>query len=224
MTSRTLGRRFTLLDCLVLLAATASGFAATRSLAGLQAIDRMETVDYKDRGSEDPPGKLTVFKSQYYARGSRFPTWGTHMAYWAQRVTLWPCPCLAAWTLAVLTLTSCTSRIPGHQMLRRPGMIAGLAWIMGFCTLAVASPGILLAEWALPGAARTVYWRDWYFLTWFDLPRAAGFAVALAWITLAFSGRFEAECGWQDRLGRLLGSCWIGLGFLSLLASWLSMF
>jgi hypothetical protein len=102
-------------------------------------------------------------------------------------------------------------------------MMAGLAWIIGFSAVAVSSPGVS-AAWTLPGATATVFWRDWWFLTWFDVPRAAGYAVALAWITLALTGRFEADRGWQDRLGRLLGSCWIGLGFLSLLASWLAMF
>ena len=120
-------------------------------------------------------------------------------------------------------LTCCTSRIPRHRMLRRPGTMAGLAWIMGFAAVAMASPGVVVV-WTFPGATAAVYWRDWWFLTWFDLPRAAGYTVALAWITLALSGRFEADGGWQDRLGTLLGSCWIGLGFLSLLASWLSMF
>jgi hypothetical protein len=223
MTPRAQRRPFTLLDSLVLLAATACGFAVTRSLTGLQAIDRMESVEYRDRGSEDPPGKLTTFKSQYYARGSRLPSWGMCMAYWVQRAAFWPCPCLAAWTLAVLTLPCCTSRIPRRRMLRRPGTMAGLAWIMGFAAVAMASPGVVVV-WTFPGATAAVYWRDWWFLTWFDLPRAAGFTVALAWITLALSGRFEADGGWQDRLGTLLGSCWIGLGFLSLLASWLSMF
>jgi hypothetical protein len=224
MSPMTRRRPFTLLDSLVLLAATAGGFAVTRSLAGLQAIDRMEFVDYRDRGSEDPAGKLTTFKSQYYARGTRLPGWGMCMAYWVQRAAFWPCPCLAAWTLAVLTLTCCTSRMPPRRILRRTGTMAGLAWIVGFSTVAVASPGVLLAARTFPGAAVTVYWRDWWFLTWFDLPRAAGYAVALAWISVALNGRFGADCGWHDRLGTLLGSCWIGLGFLSLLGSWLTMF
>ena len=63
MTPMTQRRRFTLLDSLVLLAATAGGFAVTRSLAGLQAIDRMESVDYLDRGNGDPLGKMTTFKA-----------------------------------------------------------------------------------------------------------------------------------------------------------------
>ena len=223
MTPRTQRRSFTLLDSLVLLAATACGFAATRGLAGLHEITRMEAVDYGDRESGDPPGKFTTFTSHYYARGSRLSTWGMRRAYWVQRAALWPCPCLAAWTLAVLTLTCCTSRVSRRRVLRRPGTMAGVAWIVGFSAAAVVSPGVLLIWRHYPGSP-PVYWRDWWFLTWFDLPRTAGFAVAVAWITLALSGRVQADCGWQDRLGRLLGSCWIGLGILSLLASWLSMF
>jgi hypothetical protein len=109
------------------------------------------------------------------------------------------------------------------MILRRPGMLAGLAWIAGFFAVVVAAPGTL-AAWTFPGAVVTFYWRDWWYLTWFDLPKTAGFAVALSWITLALSGRFEADSGWHDRLGTLLGSCWIGLGFLSQVAAWLSVF
>src|SRR5260370_30555451 len=105
MTTMPRRRPFTLLDSLVLIAATASGFAVPRGLACLKAIDRIEAVDYLDRGSGDPSGKLTSFKSQYYGRATNLPRRGMYMAYWAQRATFWPCPCLAAWTLAVLTLT-----------------------------------------------------------------------------------------------------------------------
>jgi len=221
MTAMTRHRPFTLLDSLVLLAATACGLAVTRSLAGLQAIDRMESVDYQDRGSLDPSGKLTTFKSQYYTRGNGLSTGGMRMAYWAQRAAFWPCPCLAAWTLALLALTCCASRAPTGRSLRRLGTMAGVAWIMGFSVVAMTSPGVVVA-WALPGSVATVYWRDWWFLTWFDLPRAAGYSVAVAWIALVLIGGTEADCGWQDRLGTILGSCWVGLGFLSLLASWLA--
>ncbi len=43
----------------------------------------------------------------------------------------------------------------------------------------------------------------------------------VAWLTLALSGRWASDRGWPDRLGRLLGSCWMGLAVLRLLASWL---
>ncbi len=56
---------------------------------------------------------------------------------------------------------------------------------------------------------------------WFNLPKWAGFAVAACWVTLALGNRFEAGGEWRDRLGFVLGGCWIGLGLLSLLASWL---
>jgi len=80
MTSMPQRRPFTLLDSLVLLAATAGGFAMTRSLAGLQAIDRMESVDYVDRGSHDPPGRLTTFKAVYQPRGTILRSSGQYTA------------------------------------------------------------------------------------------------------------------------------------------------
>ena len=36
-------------------------------------------------------------------------------------------------------------------------------------------------------------------------------AVALAWIVLFISGRWESESGWVDRAGRAIGFLWIAL-------------
>jgi hypothetical protein len=38
-----------------------------------------------------------------------------------------------------------------------------------------------------------------------------GLAVIGAWLVLASGRRWGAEPSWIDRLGRLLGACWIGL-------------
>jgi hypothetical protein len=48
----------------------------------------------------------------------------------------------------------------------------------------------------------------------------AGYSVALTWLVLILSGRWAADRGWLDRLGRFLGLCWIGLAFLTVLQSW----
>lgn len=42
------------------------------------------------------------------------------------------------------------------------------------------------------------------------------YAVGSSWITLLISGRWRAESGWIDRLGRLLGLVWICPLLLSL--------
>jgi hypothetical protein len=38
-----------------------------------------------------------------------------------------------------------------------------------------------------------------------------------AWMILALSGRSRPEVGWIDRMGRLLGSCWIAMWLIKYL-------
>jgi len=40
-----------------------------------------------------------------------------------------------------------------------------------------------------------------------------GLAVATAWLTLALTQGWHPEPAWSDRLGRILGVCWIILFF-----------
>ena len=45
---------------------------------------------------------------------------------------------------------------------------------------------------------------------WIIVSMRVGPTVLGAWLLLALSGRWRADRGWMDRLGRLLGCCWIG--------------
>jgi hypothetical protein len=215
-------RPFTLLDSLVLLAAIAGGLGLTRSLAGLRSVGAYEAVDYYPRGHRDPTGKLTMSTAAYFHDDYKPSGRAQAVAYWTQRAAFWPCPCLAAWTLTCLVLTYRNSRPARRKLFRRPGFMAGLAWAVGLLAAALSNQAAL-ATWAVP-AAPALIWRDWWFLTWFWLPRTAGYAVTVTWMTLALSGRFEAGSGWPDRLGTVAGVCWVALGFLSLLTSWLIAF
>jgi hypothetical protein len=195
----------------------------TRGFDGLLSIARMESVDYEDRGPGDPQGRFTGFRSVFAApliQGRRPSGWGTHAAFCIQRVTMCVSPCLASWTLALLALNLVYPGMPMREILRKPGTIAGLAWIGGFLAVGLSTPGTLIVKGS-PGSAVESYWRDWWYLTWFDLPRAAGFVVAVTWTTLWLIGGFDPEGEWRDRLGRVLGMCWMVLGFSSLLSQWL---
>jgi hypothetical protein len=220
MTPMPRSRPFTLRDALALVMATAAGLGATRSLADLQWISTLASVD--TRGVQRCGWVVAAFSPSDSPR----PQGVSHATYWSQRIAFWPCPCLAAWTLAVLALAFLPPRPPWRRLLRRPGILAGLAWIASFSAVALVSPPTLF-RWSglIPpfrgGPLPPFYWQGWWMYTWFVLPKAAGFAVAISWLTLALSGRWAADRGWPDRLGRLLGSCWIGLAVLRLLASWL---
>jgi hypothetical protein len=45
---------------------------------------------------------------------------------------------------------------------------------------------------------------------WITISTRNAYAIAGAWTLLALSRRWKPDPGWIDRLGRLLGSCWIG--------------
>jgi hypothetical protein len=209
-------RPFGLFDGLVLVAATALGFAVTRGLSDFQAIDRSESINF--RNGPTAIGHRTTLSSAY---GEIGPPPASRIAYvrlWIQRAAFWPCPCLAAWTLAVLAISALSPRGPKFRSLRRPGIMAGVACVAAFCVAAVESPGMLVTWWPKT-APPTFHWEDWWTFTWFTLPRAAGYSVALTWLVLILSGRWAADRGWLDRLGRFLGLCWIGLAFLTVLGS-----
>jgi hypothetical protein len=214
------GRRpFTLLDSLVLLAATAWGLAMTRDFPNLLTIVQAQSVVYAERRDGDPPARMTSFKAALDPRD--IASGLTHRtAVWAGTAVYWPGPCLAAWTLAVLILSFVNPGAPAREVLGRPGVVAGLAWVVGLTAAAVSTPGALIGR-VPPGLALTAFWREWWFLTWFDLPRGAGFAVAVSWLTLCLCGRFAPRGEWPDRLGVILGLSWMALGSLSLALSWL---
>ena len=216
-------RRFTLLDALALVMATAAGLAATRSLFDIKYVSDLASVEIRD--GTRCGWVIAALSPSDAAR----PQALSHATYWSQRLAFWPCPCLAAWTLAVLTLASLPPHPPWRRLLRRPGIQAGLAWVAGLSAVAIASPPTVFRWSGLFSAAGggpmpPLNWRGWWVHTWFALPGAAGLAVAVSWLSLAISGRWAADGAWPDRLGRLLGACWIGLGVLRLLASWVWLF
>ena len=85
-------------------------------------------------------------------------------------------------------------RASWRGLLRQPGTVAVLAMILGLF-------------WGT-GALLTLF-PD-FFDSWSAAPSAIGGAVALAWVALALSRRWQAEPGWIDQVGRMLG--WIAIG------------
>jgi hypothetical protein len=107
---------------------------------------------------------------------------------------------LLGFTPAFLVLRLRKPRPPLRALLGQPGTVAvlavvfGLFWVTGFIH-------ILFPDWidSLTGPAVTV-----------------GGTVAVAWCILAISRQWDAEPGWVDRMGRLLGAAAVGTGLLGL--------
>lgn len=197
--SRAPERRFYISDAIVLVAATAVGFAAARlcseSWAGLMPIP-------------------------FFSRGPTRET-AEAIARVTVRVPLW----LAPWTVALLLLRLRPPRPRRRHLWRRPGFVAGAAATFVLATGAAAIVAVLayryLTTW------RTSYWV-WFLPPLFmhcafdlRLSSLVGAAVAVGWMTLLLGGRWRAEPVWIDRLGRVLGCCWIALFLMDcLLTPW----
>lgn len=179
-----MGRKLTLLDAMVLIAATAVAIVWTRATV----------ADILQRSSAGVPP------------GIRMP-WLSYLLWWSPSVV----PALMASTIADFLLRLRRPRPEWPQLARQPGAVACgtatvvliLQWIVILASLGIAQiPGMtfprragwLPTPWALALALENV-----------------GLAVIGAWLTLASDRCWAAEPSWIDRAGRFLGAGWIGL-------------
>jgi len=124
--------------------------------------------------------------------------------------TIWPF--LLAWTLTVLVLRFRRPRPPRRVLMRQPGFVAGcavtLATALTFWPLLVG----LLAGIPTVDIRTRLPSRFWAELGTGDgAAEAIGLAVVTAWLTLILTRGWHPEPTWIDRLGRILGVCWIVL-------------
>jgi hypothetical protein len=232
----TRSRPFTLVDAMILVAATAASFALGRDVIAVDSINSSMAWCLPEQ------------RFLHYGRNARYDSVKDPigrgyrpMSYWTQRLALWPCPMLAAWTVATLGLTFLCAHPLSHRLLRRPGALAGVAFIVALAGTAAVFPQTLIERrggqsefyrgpsWATASSERPakandviIYGREWWIATCFALPRTAAFAVGVAWLALVASGRWRMGSGWLDRSGVVLGASWIFLGSVGVISSWLT--
>lgn len=216
-------RRLTLIDIMILIAALAAGLALTRTFGDFLTVFRGIRVT-RMNGPE--------IMSQHMVETSDYLNWMTaelykpllkgEILYWARRLAFWPGPCLACLSLATMLISLRSPRPPLRRVCRQAGFVAGAAFLVAAGVAAVHQPQLLLTQSPVTISVQTFYWRDWWLELWFALPSAAGFAVAVAWLTLILVRGWPPSAGWPDRLGRILGACWIGMAIVSLAATWWS--
>ena len=179
-------RRFTLLDGMILLAATAVGYAGVH---GLELF--MDDGDFVSRTTE------AWIRRQY-----------VNLALLLELVVL---PFLMTWTVAVVPLRLLKPRPKFRHMARQPGLMACLVVTMSIGLLAVVvAIGCVSRSW------RNIGFDTIVMIMGFELlPAALGLAVLAAWTTLLLGRRWRAEPSWIDRMGRMLGVAWIVLGLAS---------
>ena len=109
-------------------------------------------------------------------------------------------PMLAAWSIAVLLIRLRRPRPDRGDLANQPGWNASVVATIFLLMLSMQAFASEKFRWST---------MTWAYAS--DLSDAVGPAVAGAWWVLVFSGRWRREPGWIDRLGTILGACWLFL-------------
>jgi amino acid transporter len=188
-------RRFTLLDGMILVAAPAVGLGVLRGAGPLS--DWMEL-----------PGAILA-------------NWAWDRNLIDQLVgelLLFVMPSAVTTSLAVLAIRLRRPRPSWRRLARQPGLVAGLALVAAWVVAGLFTVVHLASDNNVFGTpvGGVVTNNPGYWLQVFASVGSAlgGFAVAIAWGTLALVRRWRPEAGWVDRLGRLVGVGWIVMAVL----------
>jgi hypothetical protein len=176
-------RRFSIGDGLILIAATAVGLAATRTLV-----------------KDVAPRPFRAAIEMGRQRGS-----GVEAA-WALACVLTVflvVPMLAAWTAGGLLVSLRRPRPPWRRLALRPGSMACLA---AMATFPIAS---FLTYRAWMSRSGAIMAESYVFGSLAFGTAQAGAAVFWCWVGMDVAGRWGPKPTWPDRLGRALGVAWI---------------
>jgi hypothetical protein len=233
-TPATRPRRFTLLDGMILVAAIAAGLAINRatlsdiSWAGLWGGSlyillavlpplvawtlALLVIEFRARRRRSRwfDGMILVTAT---AAGLAMdgvilsdvsgPGPGISQAIYSLLVTV--LPHLVAWTFALLAIRLRAPRPDFRRLARQPGFVACGAAASAALLCAASSGLLVLAN----GSRSRVALTSFVYFT----PELC-FVVVGAWLALAANGRWRAEPGWIDRLGRTIGVLWIAANLL----------
>jgi hypothetical protein len=183
-------RKFTLLDAMILLAATAIAIAWSREMMSGVVIFR-----------PIPRSSLSFREPEIWGQLlKRFP-----LSTWFQLGVRGAVPFLATWTVTILGLSLRQPRQQFGEVTRQPGVAASC---VGTMAMAIDASWFTAHYLASPDS-----WDGLSILTTVNSADVS-FAVAGAWLMLASLGLWQAERGWLDRSGRFLGMAWIGVAVI----------
>jgi hypothetical protein len=186
-TPRPAGRRFTLLDAMILVAATACGLAVDgglnaliRSTNGLDSMDLLGAL-FGDRDYPELAGLLMLMTM----------------------------PVAAAWTLALIPLRLLKPRPSLRRLARQPGWMAACAFAVALAFSSAVFGGLVAVIDRTQSFVMMV-------TVGLSPLLAVGFASAIVatWLTLILGRHWRPERSWLDRSGRALGVFWIVLAIV----------
>lgn len=184
-------RRFTLLDVMILVAATAPAMLLWR--AYLRCNPALPYLVSDERG----PSKLRMW------------VWVCGLV-----------PPLAVLTLALLPIRWIPPRPRPRRLLRRPGtttsLVAALAWAVVLARVVGDWPMMIYVHIPTLGPIQPV---DLLTLRLVGMKDMVGPGVALSWALLWLGGGRRPEATWIDRAGRIAGAAWVALGLASWIIS-----
>lgn len=193
------GRRFTVLDAIALVAATAIGIAIVRS-------NFDDVADWFARPSEG----WTV----------------AHLLRAIPPAMIVLIPCFLSWTAALLVLRFRKPRPHMRSIFMQPGTSACMAVLCGaiFNCLKLGTllaVEFLLSSFSVPRSLGVTDYSDTYGMLIRGILRVESAGpnmpdpaalVLLVWTLLVLSGQWHRENTWVDRAGRRLGVVWIFVG------------
>ena len=181
------GRRFGLLDAMILVGSAALGFA------GVQAIG-------------PGPGWVEILRGLVEKFAWNRDFFADAVPYVV--VFIATPPAMAA-TVGVLVLGVRKPRPRWRRLRRQPGFVSGLAVVLSW-----AFALLIAAEWVLVMEGGSFDPMDLVGCFLVVAMILGGFVVIVAWSGQALYGRWRPEPTWLDRLGRLVGAAWIALASL----------
>jgi hypothetical protein len=189
-------RTLTLIDVMILIAATAIGLAGLRASVG----------DFAEL-SQQLHESLSAFSNP--PNGWSSWSWGICSFYGLAATVL--VPFCWSWTLALLAIHLRRPRPRRRRLASRPGAMACFAAGLTLVPALIGPLCLCLVSGSFSWADfQSTEWQKGLGVFYIFLPAMTGFTVAGAWTCLILGRRWRAEPSWIDRAGRVLGVYWIG--------------
>jgi hypothetical protein len=203
--TRSLHRRFNLLDAMILIVAAAVGLALTRF-----------TLHDPNSNSAPPTPTAPTVAPTSHSLPALVELRQIITTVVRSSVSVYPS--IMTFTIATLFLRFRQPRPPFRLIFRQPGVVGCSAAVLALMVAILTLTPSTIHSYGYPN------FHGWLFNVWLLVSRGAGMTIAGAWLTLSLGRRWRPEQSWVDRMGRVLSVAWIVALLLEIAAVWSSFF